>query len=112
MSHKEELEEIKTYENSNEEILKEVEVKKEGNFTKFLKRTFIAIIDQVMSVAIALILLLAFDSLIGFAGYYITDREQMFFIFYIIVNVLYRPVLISSKLGKTIGEKLNSKYNN
>ena len=80
MSHKEELEEIKTYENSNEEILKEVEVKR-GELYKIPKRTFIAIIDQVMSVAIALILLLAFDSLIGFAGYYITDRKQMFFIF-------------------------------
>ncbi|MBU5454475.1 RDD family protein [Caproiciproducens sp. MSJ-32] len=111
MSGNEELEKMDKYENSNEEILKEANVKKEGKFIKLLKRIFTAIIDQVISIALALLILIVFDFLIGLAGYYVSDRESMFLLLYIIINVLYRPVLISTKLEKTIGEKLNLKYN-
>jgi len=112
LSSNEGLEKIDKYENSNEEILKEgVKIQKEGKFVKFLKKAFVSIIDQAITIAIALLVLVVFDFLIGLAGYYITDREKMLFLLYIIVNVLYRPVLISTKLEKTIGEKLNLKYN-
>jgi uncharacterized RDD family membrane protein YckC len=101
---------IGKFENSNEEILnEETVIKNEGKFTKFLKRILSGIIDQVISIALALILLIVIKFLIGFMGYYITQKESMFLLIYIIVNVLYRPILESTKLGDTIGKKLNSK---
>jgi uncharacterized RDD family membrane protein YckC len=95
-------------ENSQEEILtEEVSKNKEGRFIKFLKRVLGGIIEQVITIALSLILLVVFKFFIELMGYYITQRQQIFLLIYIIVNVLYRPILESTKLGDTIGKKLS-----
>lgn len=72
----------------------------------FLKNVLSGIIDQILAIAISLLLLVAFDAIIKMIGFYVAEREPMFLIMYIITNVLYRPILKASKLKETIGGKL------
>jgi hypothetical protein len=72
----------------------------------FLKRFLSGIIDQILSIAISLLLLVIFDAIIKLIGFQVSDRESMFLIMYIITNVLYRPILETTKLKETIGRKL------
>lgn len=72
----------------------------------FLKNVLSGIIDQILAIAISLLLLVAFDAIIKLIGFYVAEREPMFLIMYIITNVLYRPILKASKLKETIGGKL------
>lgn len=99
--------------NSNKEILgDDVEENKkveDGKNLVFLKRVLSGIIDQVISIAIALVLLLVFNLVLKIFGFYIVEREPIFAIIYVITNILYTPICNSSKLGKTIGLKINFK---
>lgn len=118
---KEETKEIieNELENSNREILgtneiKEEQEQQEENTEKskgmiFFKRILSGIIDQGISIAIALILLLVFNTVLKLIGFYVVDREPIFFIIYVITNILYTPICNSSKLEKTIGLKINFK---
>ncbi|WP_300386482.1 hypothetical protein [Clostridium sp.] len=72
----------------------------------FLKKLLSGIIDQILSIAGSLLLLVLFDAIIRLIGYQVADREPMFLIMYIITNVVYRPILESTKLKETIGKKL------
>lgn len=72
----------------------------------FLKRLLSGIIDQILSIAISLVLLVLFDAIIKLIGFRVAERESMFLIMYIVTNVLYRPILEASKLKETIGRKL------
>ena len=74
--------------------------------TGFFKDVLSGIIDQILAIAISLLLLVAFDAIIKLIGFYVAEREPMFLIMYIITNVLYRPILKASKLKETIGGKL------
>ena len=99
--------------NSNKEILgdnvEENEKVEDGKNLVFLKRVLSGIIDQVISIAIALVLLLVFNLVLKIFGFYIVEREPIFAIIYVITNILYTPICNSSKLGKTIGLKINFK---
>lgn len=103
-----------TVENSNMEILgdreaEEVEVKEVGNGIIFFKRVLSGIIDQIIVIVISLILLLVFNFILKLFGFYIAEREPMFFILYVITNILYGPICKLSKLNTTIGTKINFK---
>lgn len=112
---KEEIrQESKTVENSNTEILgsektKEVEVREDSTKLIFLKRVLSGVIDQIILIAISLILLLVFNGILKLFGFYIAEREPMFFILYVIANILYGPICKLSKLNTTIGTKINFK---
>lgn len=94
----------------NKVLVEDFENENEGEKIKkkpgFLKKLLSGIIDQILSIAISLLLLVSFDAIIKLFGFYIADREPMFLIIYIITNVLYRPILEATKLKETIGGKL------
>lgn len=89
-------------------LLEDTEDEKEEIKKKpgFLKKLLSGIIDQILSIAISLLVLVLFDAIIKLFGFQVADREPMFLIMYIITNVLYRPILEASKLKETIGGKL------
>ncbi|MCR1951851.1 RDD family protein [Clostridium sp. DSM 100503] len=95
---------INNEEVNNEEVNNE-EVKEDGKAVKFIKRLLAATIDQIVAIALALLLLLVFDFLLKFAGFYIAQRQPMFLIIYVITNILYSTICESTKLGRTIGKK-------
>ncbi|MDI9218981.1 RDD family protein [Clostridium tertium] len=107
---------INNEEVNNEEVNKDIEVteednaineevKEDGKAVKFIKRLLAATIDQIVAIALALLLLLVFDFLLKFAGFYIAQRQPMFLIIYVITNILYSTICESTKLGRTIGKK-------
>lgn len=101
-------------ENSNVEILgnkkaKEVEVKEDSTKLIFFKRVLSGVIDQIILIALSLILLLVLNGILKLFGFYIAEREPMFFILYVISNILYGPICKLSKLNTTIGTKINFK---
>lgn len=118
--NKEELEENNSIEVNDEVISKEevidikdettveevVNVKEDSKATKFIKKVLSGIIDQIISIASALILLIIFDLILRIFGFYIAEREPMFLIMYIIVNIFYTPICTSTKLKETIGRKI------
>ena len=81
------------------------EVKEDGKAVKFIKRLLAATIDQIVAIAFALLLLLIFDFLLKFVGFYIAQRQPMFLVIYVITNILYSTICESTKLGRTIGKK-------
>lgn len=101
---------------NNEELNKDIEVteednaingevKEDGKAVKFIKRLLAATIDQIVAIAFALLLLLIFDFLLKFVGFYIAQRQPMFLVIYVITNILYSTICESTKLGRTIGKK-------
>ncbi|MDU7242702.1 MULTISPECIES: RDD family protein [Clostridium] len=101
---------------NNEELNKDIEVteednaineevKEDGKAVKFIKRLLAATIDQIVAIAFALLLLLVFDFLLKFVGFYIAQRQPMFLVIYVITNILYSTICESTKLGRTIGKK-------
>ena len=101
---------------NNEELNKDIEVteednaingevKEDGKAVKFIKRLLAATIDQIVAIAFALLLLLIFDFLLKFVGFYIAQRQPMFLVIYVITNILYMTICESTKLGRTIGKK-------
>lgn len=95
---------IETVEEDNN-IEENEEVKEDSKVVKFIKRLLAATIDQIVAIALALLLLLVFDFLLKFVGFYIAERQPMFLIIYVITNILYTPICESTKLGRTIGKK-------
>ncbi|MGL5381417.1 hypothetical protein [Clostridium sp.] len=85
-------------ENLNDEIKVE-EVTKPS----FFKRLLTAGIDQMVVIASSLIGLLLFDLILRLFGFYIVERQPMFLIVYIIMNVIYGPICESLKSQKTLG---------
>ncbi|ERI90900.1 hypothetical protein HMPREF1982_03635 [Clostridiales bacterium oral taxon 876 str. F0540] len=72
----------------------------------FIKSFCAAIIDNASVGVIAVILLYAFDFLLGLAGYGVSQKMSMLFIIFVIVSIFYYSICESSKSGKTIGKKL------
>ncbi len=65
-----------------------------------------SLVDQVVTAAIAEIVLLIVNFLMQFAGYYISGKLQMFLILYVICNIIYIAVFEASKLSATPGKLL------
>lgn len=91
--------------NSIEENDSDKEIKEDGKAVKFIKRLLAATIDQIVVIAIALLLLLVFDFILKLIGFYIAERQPMFLIIYVITNILYSTICESTNLGRTIGKK-------
>lgn len=92
-------------EETNEETTTEgIVTKKSG----FFPRLIAAFIDQTISIGLAVGLLYLFDAIIRlkFIGYFVSDRTSVFFIIYVIVNVLYPSITESTKLNGTFGKWL------
>lgn len=81
------------------------EEKEDSRAVKFIKRILATTVDQIISIAIALVLLIVFDVILKLIGFYIAERKPMFLIVYVIVNIIYTPICESTRLEKTIGKK-------
>lgn len=64
------------------------------------------VIDQIMIILISLMIVFIFAAILSFAGYYIISVASVLLIAYIIINILYRPIMKASPLGETLGGKL------
>lgn len=102
---KEALEESRIIE-AIDEVDNEENNKEEGKGVNFFKKVLAGIIDQIISIALSLVLLIVFDLVLKLFGFYIAEREPMFLIMYIIVNIFYAPICTSIKLKETIGRKI------
>lgn len=97
---------------SSEEILKgdssllgEETEKNDSKIMKFIKRSLASAIDQIIVISISLLLLVVFDFALRALGFYVTQRQPIFFIIYVLVNIVYEAICSSTKLKKTIGKK-------
>lgn len=89
-----------------EEMLTVEEVQEDSKIIKFLKRILASVADQIIAVALSLVAIVLFDLILRLFGLYIADRQPIFLIIYVIVNILYSPICESTKLKKTIGKKV------
>lgn len=89
-----------------EEMLTVEEVQEDSKIIKFLKRILASVADQIIAVALSLVSIVLFDLILRLFGLYIADRQPIFLIIYVIVNILYSPICESTKLGKTIGKRV------
>ena len=64
------------------------------------------VIDQIIIILISLMIVFIFAAVLSFAGYYIISVASVLLIAYIIINILYRPIMKASPLGETLGGKL------
>lgn len=94
------MEEIKVI-----ETVEETKKEEDSKALKFFKRILAGVVDQIISIAVALLLLIVTDLLLKLFGFYIAEREPMFLIMYVIVNIIYGPICVSTKLKDTIGRK-------
>lgn len=120
----EETEVVETVENMDEEVLvseedikgsgevlieeqsKEVEGTKKKN--GFGSKLLVSLLDQVFCAGTSIILLFVISAIIQMFGYrfVLIGKYNMGIILYIIVNILYAPIMTSSKLKNTFGNTL------
>lgn len=71
-----------------------------------LKMIVAQVIDQIIIILISLMIVFIIAALISFGGYYIVSVASVLLIAYVIINILYRPIMKASPLGETLGGKL------
>ena len=102
--------ETSTEENSETSVLEksETKIKAENKIDGVNgKDSFISIIiDQVISLGVSAAALFIIDGIMQLLGWYIQDKEGMFIIFFVIVNVIYNTIMHKSKTASTFGEKV------
>ncbi|SHI47617.1 RDD family protein [Clostridium cavendishii DSM 21758] len=105
-------EEIKELLNNQEEVKKETkeEVKEEVKISTekkgILLRLIASIIDQTIAIGLSVALLFVFNAILKIFGYEVAQRQPVFFIIFVIVNVIYSPIMESTKVKATLGRKL------
>lgn len=71
-----------------------------------LRMIIAQVIDQIIVILISLMIVFIFAAILSFAGYYIVSVASVLLIAYVIINILYRPIMKASPLGETLGGKL------
>ena len=89
------------------DVIEKAEKKK--NKGGFFNKLMVGVVDQAFLLAVSLGVLFVFDFIIRFIGYKVVDRIGIYFIIYVLTNVLYNPILTSSSLKNTIGNKIFNK---
>jgi uncharacterized RDD family membrane protein YckC len=62
-----------------------------------------SVIDQIISVGISLLILFLMGIILKIIGFKIVDRAAMMFFIYLVVNILYTPIMEGTKLRRTFG---------
>lgn len=105
------IEKTEVIEETPEEILEEevlaeeIELENEVK-PSFVKEILIGVVDQIVSLVAALVILFVFNLIIKIFGYYVAEKEPMFLIMYVIVNIIYSPICNKLKLKQTVGRKI------
>ncbi|MCF0147539.1 MAG: hypothetical protein HUJ77_03985 [Clostridium sp.] len=105
LNNEEVIKEVMEENKSIEEVIEKTKGEEDSKVSRFLKRILAGVIDQIISISLALLLLIVTDLILKLFGFYIASREPMFLIMYVIVNVIYGPICASTKLNDTIGRK-------
>ena len=100
----ESVEEILVKESLVEDI--QVEDKQKVKDNCFIKELLVGVIDQIVVIAGALVTLLVFNLILKIFGYYVSEKETIFLIIYILINIIYVPVCKMLKLKETVGRKV------
>ncbi|MBB6622695.1 hypothetical protein [Clostridium gasigenes] len=100
----ESVEEILVKESLVEDI--QVEDKQKVKDNCFIKELLVGVIDQIVVIAGALATLLVFNLILKIFGYYVSEKETIFLIIYILINIIYVPVCKMLKLKETVGRKI------
>lgn len=86
----------------NEEIIVD-----EKNPTKgFFSRLMSGVVDQCAVIICSLAALLIMDGVLRLMGYYVDERIPVFFIIYILANIIYPTIMQGTKLRMTLGNRL------
>lgn len=85
-----------------EENLEEIEI--ESNY--FIKELLVGMIDQIIVSSVALITLLLLNLVLKLFGYHIVEKQPMFLIIYVIINIIYPPICKKIRLKETVGRKV------
>ena len=72
----------------------------------FIKELLVGVVDQIVVIAGALVTLLVFNLILKIFGYYVSEKETIFLIIYILINIIYVPVCKMIKLKETVGRKV------
>ena len=72
----------------------------------FFSRLMSGVIDQCVVVGSSLIALLIIDLAVKPFGYAVIERIPLFFILYVVANILYPTILLGTKIRTTLGNKL------
>lgn len=106
-------ESIEKEENSNiETTIEEKDVVVEGieeeiEEKKGVVRELLAgVVDQIIVMASSLVVLLVFNLILKIFGYYVVEKQPMFLIIYVIINIIYSPICKKFKLKETVGRKV------
>lgn len=91
--------------NENKELRKAI-VNGEEPAKGFFSRLLSGVIDQCVVVGSSLIAMLIMDGILRLAGYYIADRIPVFFILYVVANIVYPTILQGTRLRSTLGNRL------
>lgn len=89
------------------DVIEKAEKKK--NKKGFFNKLIVGVVDQAFLLAVSLGVLFIFDFVLRFLGYEVIDRVGVYFIIYVLANILYTPILMSSSLKATIGNKIFNK---
>ncbi|MBU3108272.1 hypothetical protein [Clostridium gasigenes] len=100
----ESVEEILVKESLVEDI--QVEDKQKVKDNCFIKELLVGVVDQIVVIAGALVTLLVFNLILKIFGYYVSEKETIFLIIYILINIIYVPVCKKLKLKETVGRKV------
>lgn len=100
----ESVEEILVKESLIEDI--QVEDKQKVKDNCFIKELLVGVVDQIVVIAEALVTLLVFNLILKIFGYYVSEKETIFLIIYILINIIYVPVCKKLKLEETVGRKV------
>lgn len=101
------IEEKEVVVESVENILteEEIEVESKGLVNELLA----GVVDQIVVALVALVTLLVLNLVLKIFGYYIAEKQPMFLIIYVIINVIYAPVCKRFKTKETLGKKIFNK---
>lgn len=87
---------------NNEEI---IDAKADSKMMHYTKVILSGVLDQIFAIGLSLIAFGIFDLALRIFGYRVALREEVFMIIYVIINVLYYPILHEVLKGKTLGKK-------
>lgn len=92
-------------ENSNQESRELINNESTGE-KGFFSRLMSAVLDQCIVVACSFASLLIIDGCSRLFGYYITERVEVFFIVYVLTNIIYPTIMQGTRFKTTFGNRL------
>ncbi|MGL4762004.1 MAG: hypothetical protein ACRC6T_10800 [Sarcina sp.] len=72
----------------------------------FFSRLMTGVIDQCIVIGSSLIALLIIDGVVKLLGYYIVERVPLFFILYVVANIIYPLIMQGTRFRATFGNRL------